>query len=175
MTIFLESPWPILFIGISVEAVLALLLLQTGRGKLLTAMIAVAIFTAAGLIVEHLVITDRKAVVNTLYDAVTAVKANDRNRMLDCISPSVKWPRNTACWLLDRVEVEEAYLSGLEVTINRLTNPPTAEARFLAIGRAKDKSGQVPYQGYSQHVVVRLRLEGNRWLVADYDIEGLPK
>ena len=77
MMIFVESPWPILFIGIAIEAVLALLLLRTGLGKYLIAMIGVAVVVAAGLVVEHFVITDRKAVAQTLDAAVAAVRTNN--------------------------------------------------------------------------------------------------
>ena len=62
MVIFLESPWPILLIGIAVEAVLAVMLLRTGQGRLLWAMLGMAAVVLLGLAVERLVVTDREAV-----------------------------------------------------------------------------------------------------------------
>jgi len=175
MVIFVESPWPILFIGIAIEAVLAFLLLQTGRGKFLIAMIGVAALVGVGLIVEHFVITDRKAVTQTLDAAVAAVKKNDINGVLDCISPSAQEARDKSRWLLGLVDVQEGHISDLEIKVNRLTSPPSADAKFLAVGRGKDRKGEWPYQGFAQRVTLTLRLEGGRWLVTGYDLKDFEK
>ena len=47
MMIFLESPWPWLFLGIAVEAVLAVALVRTQRG-LLWAMLGVGVSCFSG-------------------------------------------------------------------------------------------------------------------------------
>jgi hypothetical protein len=170
MVILLESPWPILFIGIVVEAVLAVGLMQTGRGKYLVAMIGVAVVVVIGLVVERLVVTDREAVERTLDAAVVAVRKNDIDGVLNCILPSAKEPREESRWLLSLVDVEEGHISDLEIKINRLTSPPTAEAKFLAVGKGRDRKGEFPYQGFAQRVVVQLQLQGDRWLVTGYKL-----
>jgi hypothetical protein len=173
MTIFLESPWPILFIGIAVEAVLAVVLLRTGRGKTLWAMFGIGVFVLLGLLVERFVVTDRKAVIHTLDACVAAVEANDINRLLTYISPSAQQTQADARWVLGRFEVNRARVSGLEITINRLTNPPTANAKFQAVGQGRDRRGEIPYQGFAENVTVELRQEGGHWLVAGYNVENL--
>lgn len=173
MNFFFENPWRILIIGAAVEIVLAAILFQTGRGKIIWAMIVAAVFTAGSLIVERLVVTDREAVGVTIDAAVAAVKADNEKWLLTCIAPSAKSPQADACWVLKFVTVEEAHLSGFEATVNRSTNPPTAEAKFLVFGFASLKSGIVSHQGYSRHVTVRLEQQGDRWLVQDYTIEGV--
>jgi hypothetical protein len=175
MAIFVESPWPILFIGIAVEAVLGFLLLRTGLGKYLIAMIGVALLVAAGLVVEHFVMTDRKAVRQTLDAAVAAVRKNDLQGALACITPSDTKARTFTTWVFGRIEFQEAHVSSLEIDVNRLTSPPTAEAKFLAVGRGKDRKGEFPYQGFARHVKLQLRLEGGRWLVTGYDFEDSDK
>jgi hypothetical protein len=175
MAIFVESPWPILLIGIVIEAVLGFLLLQTGRGKLLVAMIVVAVLTGVGLVVEHFVITDRKAVAQTLDAAVAAVRKNDLNGALACVTPTATEARNFTSWVFGRVEFQEAHISELKVEVNRLTSPPTADAKFLAVGRGKDRKGEWPYQGFAQRVSLKLRLENGRWLVTGYTIEDFDK
>jgi hypothetical protein len=170
MVIFLESPWPILFIGIAVEAVLGMMLMQSGRGKYLVAMIGMAVVVVVGLIVERLVVTDREAVRQTLDAAVAAVRKNDVNGLLDCISPSAKKPRDESRWLLSLVDVEEGHISDLDIKVNRLTSPPTAQAKFLAVGRGRDRTGEFPYQGFAQRVDVQLQLQGDRWLVTGYKL-----
>jgi len=171
--IFLESPWPILFIGIAVEAVLAVMLLRSGRGYLLWIMIGVAALVAAALLVERFVVTDRKSVEQTLYAAVAAAEANDLNGLLDCISPTAEPTRADARWMLNRVEVSSAYVRNLQITINRLMNPPTTQVRFQAVGQGRDRRGEFPYGTFSRAVTVQLHLEGTRWLVTGYDVEGL--
>ena len=173
MMIFIESPWPILFIGIAVEAVLALALLHTGLGKFLWAMIGVAALVLVGLLVEHFVITDRKAVIQTLDAAVKAAKNNDPKGLLDCISPSAKEARDCCRSVLDQFDIQDAHISDLDIKVSRLTSPPTATAKFLAVGRARDRKGEMLYPGFAQHVTVALRLEHGRWLAADCTVEGL--
>jgi uncharacterized membrane protein len=175
MMIFVESPWPILFTGVAVEAVLAILLLRTGLGKFLIAMIVVAVLVAAGLVGEHFAITDRKLVAQTLDAAVAAVRRNDLQGTLACVSPSAKEARDLASWVFARVKFEEAYISGLEVKVNHLTSPPSAEADFRAMGMARDRRGEIPYESFARHVTLTLRMEGGRWLVTGYKIEGVDK
>lgn len=173
MMILLESPWPVLLIGIAVEAVLAIMLLRTGQGRVLWAMVAAGALTLAGLVVERLVVTDREAVEHTLDAAVAAVEANDLNRVLECISPTAPQTRADARFLLGRVEIRMARIGSLEITVNRLTSPPTAKAKLLAIGAGRDRRGEFPDQNFSQKVTVELRREGDRWLVGNYGLEDL--
>ena len=173
MAFLLESPWPVLFAGIAVETGLAIALLRTGQGKLLWWMLLVGALTLAGFGVERLVVTDREAVTNTLDTAATAVEDNDLERLLDCISPSAQQPRNQSRWVLDRFDVDKAWIRNLEIDFNYLTSPPTAHAHFQAVGTGRDRKGQVPYNTYGQRVVVHLRQKGDRWLVTGYDIEDV--
>jgi hypothetical protein len=173
MTIFLESPWPILLIGIAAEAAMAVALLRSGRGKWLWPMLGVAVLVLGGLAVEHFVVTDRKLIIQTLDDATAGVEANDLQRVLRCISPSAARPRSDAQWLLGRVTFDTARIYRLDIKINRLTSPPSAKAHFTALGKGKDRSGVIPYQAYSRQVDVELQREGNRWLVTGYQVEGL--
>jgi hypothetical protein len=170
MVIFLESPWPILFIGIAVEAVLGMMLMQSGRGKYLVAMIGAAVVVLIGLVVERLVVTDREAVEQTLDAAVVAVRNNNLNGLLDCIDPKAQEPRDLSRWVLNRCEVQEGHISDLQITVNRLTNPPRAEAKFLAVGKGRDRMGEFPHEAFAQRVVVQLQLQGNRWLVTGYKL-----
>jgi len=171
MTFLLESPWPVLFVGIAVEAALAVALLRTGQGRLLWAMLAAAALTLTGFGIERLVVTDREAVTNTLDAAAEAVEDDDIERLLDCIDPSAQRPRSDARWVLSRFDVEKAIIRNLKIDINRLTSPPTANAHFQAIGNGRDRKGEIPYRTYGERVIVKLRLEGGRWLVTGYSIE----
>jgi hypothetical protein len=171
MAVFIESPWPFLLLGIAIEAVLAVMLLQTGRGKLLWAMVGVAILTLLGLVVEHFVITDRKAVANTLDACAAAIEKNNIDQTLGCISSQAPRTQSDARWVLGRFQFSKARISGLEVTINRMTSPPTARATFTAIGTCTDRKGEMPYNSFARQVTVTLHRENNRWLVGEYSVE----
>jgi hypothetical protein len=174
MAIFLESPWPILVVGIAVEAVLAMVLLRTGQGRMLWAMIGVAAFVLLGLVVERFVVTDREAVGDTLDTAAAAVETNNLDRLLDCVSPRAEKTRKDSRYVLGLLEFNKARICNLEVTVNRLTSPPTAKAKFQAIGQGHDRHGEIPYQGFARWVTVTMRKEGDRWLIGDYTVEDLP-
>jgi hypothetical protein len=171
MMILVESPWPWLFFGIVVEAALAVALLRTQRGYLLWAMLGVGLVAALGLLVERLVVTEREEVEMTLDAGVAAARANDLNRLLSCISPKAAKTRDYARWVMGRVQIEDVHIHGLEITVNRLTSPPSAKARFSAVGKGRDRLNEFPYQAFAQQVTVELRREGGRWLAADFEVE----
>jgi hypothetical protein len=172
MMLFLESPWPVLLLGIAAEAVLAILLLRTGQGRWLGAMLGAGLLVLLGLVAEHFVVTDRKAIANTLDEAAAAVEANDLKRLLECVAPSAEEIRRGAPQVFERFEFRKARIHSLEIVINRLTSPPTATVAFQAVGNAKDRQGQSPYSGFAEPVSVTLRQEQGRWLVADYNVDG---
>jgi hypothetical protein len=173
MSVFIESPWPILFFGITIEAVLGFLLFQTGRGKLLWAMLAVAAVMGAGLTVEHFVITDRKAINKTLDAAIAAVCANDLNALRRCTSAAALKKPYDAAWILSIAKIESVSLSGLEITVQSKNTPPTALATFNAIAKLDDKSGQLLYHAAGAQVAVKFRKEREQWLIDSYTVEGL--
>jgi hypothetical protein len=165
MIIFLESPWPILLIGIPAEIVLAILLWRTGQGKMLWAMLGTAAVVVLGLLIEWLVVTDREAITDAIYDGAAAIEANDQNRLLMHVSPGVPDLRADVRWVLDRFEFTMVRVVELgAIDVKRSTNPPTAQAKLRAMGTGRDRKGEVPYQGFDEVVTVEFRLEGNRWL-----------
>lgn len=165
MAIFLESPWPILLIGIPVEIVLAIVLWCTGQGRALWAMIGVLGLVLAGWLVQWLVVTDREAVTNAIYDGAAAIEANDMNRLMQYVSPGVPDLRSDVRWVLDRFQFELVRVVELRsIDIHRSTKPPTAQAKLRAMGKGRDRKGEVPYSGFDEVVTVEFRLEGDRWL-----------
>lgn len=175
MTIFLETPWPILLVGIAVEAVLAIILLRTGQGRALWAMLGVAAFVFVGLLVERLVVTDHEGVSDTIDACVAAVEANDLNRLLEHVVPIAAEARADAQWAFGRFEFRAAHMSDPEITINQLASPPMATAKFHLLVAGRDRQGEVPYESYAQRVTVSFRKENGRWFVTDYDRDGFQR
>lgn len=164
----LEDPLPYLFIGVAVEAVLAVLLVKTGRGAFLVAILAVLGVVAAGIAVERFVVTEREQVENALDDLAAALEANDIDGVLSLISPQAANSRSRARWALERIEVQSAKVRNLEVSVNRLTSPPTAKARFYGVILFEDRLGQIPYQTYAADFSVEFRREADRWVITGH-------
>ncbi len=174
MSILLESPWPIVGFGISVELVLLILLLVMRRGVLLWWMLGVAAFVGLGVLVEWMVVTDREAIDDALHDCAMALEANDRDRLLSHVSPSATQIRTEMQIIMDRVEVTMMRIMKLDITVNRQTDPRTARAVFEAIGRGRDRTGEFPLdQTYGCKVTVNFRYENGRWQATDYELADL--
>ncbi len=176
MTIFLESPWPWIFLGIVAEAVLATMLATMRQGRLLWWMFGALGFMIAGVAVERLVVTERERVEAAMEGIVAALNANDLNTLLSqYIAHDAAGTRSRAGWALGRIQVQRANYHNLRVTINRLTSPVTANAEFDGGVDFRDQQGEFPYGHYRAHFVVELELRDGRWLVTDhveYDMFG---
>jgi len=174
MTTLIENPWPLILAGIFAEAVLGLILFRTGRGAIIWLMAAVLLLVAAGLGLERLVVTDLERVEAVLDGAAAALASNptgdDLGRMLDeYIAPSAGTTRNLLSWALGRVEFTAIKITHLEISINRLTSPATAEADMTAYVGFRDRTGQIPYEGRSVSFTMKLQRETpDRWLITGH-------
>ena len=174
MTTLLENPMPVILFGIVVEAILGGFLVATRRGVLLVPMAGVLLLVILGVVIERLVVTEKERAEQALYDAAAAIQSNDVKRVESLIA---KTPGSDvlrrASYYMSLVEYERVRISGLRVTLNRLTSPPSAEARFDGSARFTDKSGMVPYRYYSSSFKVDLVLESDGWKVKD--VQGDPQ
>jgi hypothetical protein len=168
MTILFENPWWIIFIGAIIEAVLGIVLFRTGRGVLLWVMLGVLALTLLGVLIERLVVTERERVEMTLDGITAALEANDLNRVLSYVSPDATQTRRRATWAMGRIEVQSARIYNLEISINRLTSPPTAKAAFFGHLSYRDRQGEIPYNNYGSKFVVDLRKQGEVWVVTGH-------
>jgi hypothetical protein len=168
MTAFVESPMPVIFLGIVAEAVLATIFASTRQGVILVAMLGVLVLVFAGVGLEWLVVTDREQVEKALYGAADALETNEWPRIEKYLSQDAVRTRDRAMYNLKLVEITSAKISNLQVEVNRLTSPPTAEARFLGVVHYDSRVERIPYRYYGARFVVELRLENGRWLITDH-------
>jgi hypothetical protein len=171
MSYFTEDPLWMIFLGVAVEAVLAVILFRTGRGYVLWMMIGVALLAVLGLIVEKLIVTEREEVEATLDDIAAALEANDLDRVLSYLAPEARHSRERARWALGRVIVKSANIYRLKITVNKLDHPHTAKAEFLGYIAYRDRKGEIPYENYGSNFTVDLRKEDGRWVVLDHTEE----
>jgi len=169
MSTLLENPMPIIFLGIFAEAILGVMLVKTGRGALLLAMIAVLAVVLGGVGLEALVVTDREQVEATLEGGAAAFEANDLDRVLTFIAPDAQGTRNAARDALHWARFEQIKITNLEVTVVRTASPPTARAKLIVLVTARERRGDFALVGHPVPVEIQLQQAGDRWLVIAHD------
>jgi hypothetical protein len=166
-----ENPLPILLLGIAAEAVLVVVLFQSGRGAILLAMAAVAVVTAALLLVEWLVVTDTERIETVLYRAAAALRDNDVDGVIECLAPAaVKLRRSVAARLANLEVVEARITSRPNIRINRLTNPPAATGTFFGRVRVEGGFGGVVAGPFIGRVTVELEKRDDQWAIVAYQL-----
>ena len=165
MTAIFENPLPLLFVGIVVEAILITLFYGMQKKVWLVPIAGVLLAMVALVIVERVVVTEREEVEHTVDQIAAALRANDTNAVLSHLSDSARESRSRAKWAMGRIEINSVKVSGLEITVNRLTSPPSAKAVFSGVIRFKDRKKEYPYKAYGSKFEVELRKEGGRWKV----------
>lgn len=163
-----EDRVSIILYGAVIEAILAIILWRTGRGRYLTMMVVVAAVVLVLLVVERLVVTDRERITATLESARAAVQANDLPGVLDQIAPSAKEARQYTELALRRLEFSEARIRDLKINIDNRAKPPVAKAQLTGFTSFKDRRGEFPYNNYLAELVVELqKTPDRRWLITD--------
>lgn len=174
MSWLVETPWPAVVLCGVAELALAIMLLRSGRGRLLLAMGGVALLALALVIVERVVVTEREQVEMTLDDLASALKANDVQRAVSFISTSNPGLRSYAQRQLERVRIRDARVTGdLQIAINQRQAPHTAIANFIGRVEGIDRRGHAPYGTFISRFEVQLRQEGGRWLITGYELQEL--
>ncbi len=169
ITWFTEDPTPVFILGGITLAVLLVLLMKTGRGVILFAMAATAAIMGLAVLIDALVVTDRERVENVVYQAAAAAERNDIDGVAALVSPSVTQIKADLRHWIGQLEIESVSIGGLDVSVDRTKQPPTATARFWYVGQGKWRHGETVHDRVAGKLKVDFRQEGNRWLVTDYE------
>ena len=176
MTSLLEDPKPVIFITVIVLAVLASIIPRTQRYvALFTAMAVVLLLGILGVVAERLVVTDRENIETVIYEAADALEDNDLDRLLLCVSESAQQTRSRARWSLEQIQVLKTKVRNLDVVINELTSPPTAEAQFDGVIYYQLKDASTGREWYPARLSVELRREDARWLITNHLEHGVQR
>ena len=173
MMVFLESPWPIITVGIVLEAILGVLLFTTRRGVLLVAVVGVLALVGLGVLVERLVVTERERVEMTLDEGIAALKSNNLKRVYAVLAPSAEGVRRQVQMGYALVTITDVSLHNIEIELNDLTSPPTAEAKFDVVVYFRGKSSMITHDRWPGKFTLHFEKQGERWLVVD-PVEGSP-
>ena len=164
-----EEPWPILLVGVALEAVLLVMFVQSRHLAVLVTMAGVLLLTVVLLAVEHFVVTPVEEVQGVIYATAAALDANESQAVLARISPRATHVRAVVERRMPRMEITKARIIGsLKISINELTIPPSATASFRGMvnGLAGADRHHVTHFG---RFTITLRREDDRWLISDYE------
>ncbi len=166
--LFLESPWPVLIVGLVLEMALAIALFRTGRGAVLWAMAGVALLVLLGILIERYSITDTKLIRQTLEAAAAGLLTGKAEQVDRCIVPDEDGnaARKLVISALSQAEFHEISIRNLEVKFNYRASPPTATTTFSVWVRGALR-GEMSTGEISRPVAmeVQLRKESGRWLI----------
>ncbi len=168
MTTFLENPYPLLVVGVLVEAFLIALIYALQKKVLIVPIVVVLVLVLGGVLLERFVVTPREEVESTIDQIAAALRANDTPAVLRHLSSTARESRRRAEWALDRVQINGVKVSGLEITINSLRSPPSAKAAFFGVIKIDDRKKEFPYPTYASKFEIDLRKEGARWMVTGH-------
>jgi len=176
MTIFLESPIPILCIGLLAEAVLGLIMLRTGRGVIFWPMGGVLLLVLGGVLLEWLVVTEKERVAEAIDGAAAALEANDEKAMTLYLAKEAANLRAEVHWAMTRVEFTKAKITRLEIDINELSSPPTAKVHVQGYLMFNDRKGEYPYHTQPvKELTLDLRRDSDRWVITGYTYSDDPR
>ncbi len=164
-----EDPTLIVVAGAILEGLFLITLVRTGRGAILGAIGVVAAIVAAGWALEWFVVTDREAVQVALEGTADALESNGLSAVLAHTANDAHEIRARLSTVLPNVTIETAKMRDVDIQVQANTVPKTARATLLGIIHGRDKTGQVPYETVLRRFAVRLRQEGDRWVITDYE------
>lgn len=168
-----ESPWPAIFFGIFATTILAMALVRTGRGVLLLAMVVVLVLTLGAVGLEQVVVTERERVEDTLYGAAAAIEANDLDRLMPLLAGTARVSLNRARSVFHQYKFTEARITSVEIEINDLTSPPTAEAKTICAFSLIDTQAGLPYNNGRIGLTIQLQRESDRWRITGHSEDNL--
>ena len=171
MTLF-ESPMLVLVIGLTTAALLGGLWLQTGKRILLVSLVAMLALTAAGIMLERSIETDREQIDRTLHQIARDIERNDRRAVLAHMHSQAVDKRQAAAAEIERYEFEQVKIkSNLQIEVDASTEPKTAIAKFnvvvIASGALLGKRRRVP-----RYVTLEFEQEDGDWRVRNYSHES---
>jgi len=152
------------------EGVLATLMWRTGRLALAGGMLLVLVLAIGCVVAERLVETKAEEVEVVLTDLARMLETNDVEQVVTLFDPEATELESRARWAMSMATIKEAKFNGLSVTINQLTQPPTATADFVGRIRIQGRNAPIAFETYIRRLVLTLEHDGTRWLVTDYEV-----
>lgn len=184
-----ESPIPALLVGLVVGSVLGVGYLNTRDRRFLIGVGVVVVVVVGAIVLERTVKTDREQIAETLDQLASALQAdglaeNSADEVIAAVMRVItkddaegsQRTRQLADTNLRLVKITSASYSNLQVEVNKLSLPPSAEVRFDAKISGEGRgllSNAVQRYPYPIEFVVKMvyekddRYDEPRWLIGD--------
>ena len=171
MAWILEEPLPILLLGVAAIAVLAVILVQTGRGITLLTMAGVLLLTGCLLLVQWLIVTESERIETVLEQIAAAAKANNSQAVLDHVAGDALQLRKE---IQDRMSAFHfrfvSITSGPDIVVVDSADPPSAKAVLVVRIAVQPKRGHIIEGSTVVRLSVHLVKHAGLWQVSEYQI-----
>lgn len=179
MSWLVENPMPVIYVTVVVQLILVGILVLTGRGVLLFAMLGVGAVAGLLLLVEYVVVTDVEQIQDTLAATAAAIATNDANAVKEFVAAEDTRTRNAIDNLYDDFYIERVSIkSNLKIEVTP-AEPPTALATFNAVAVGGEQRSGTRGVTVPRFLKVSLRKDGDRWLITDHEhrdaLDGIKK
>ena len=139
---------------------------------LLATVIATMVVLIGGVALERTIETDREALRRTLKEISAAIKSDDFQQVNAYIAPDATQLRGLATAGMERARLSQVYFHNIEIRVNDLTVPTTAELRFVVAFRGRGKGSSffvsTDFEFYDQYrFTATFEKHDNRWLATD--------
>ncbi len=167
----LENPWPAGVVGAVFVVGFLSAWGQTGQKKYLGAAAAVAVVALALVVVEHLIVTPREEVEQTIHEIAQALEQNDTQRVLSYLHPQAQLARTALRRVLPQVKIYWARASDIRVELSPENDPQRARVKVFGTIRFEYRMREMPerfQRTYAREVEAILVRHQGRWLVRGY-------
>lgn len=165
-----EQPWTILLAGGFIAAVLLFAWTQLRHPKLLLSAAIVLGITGVLIAVERLWVTDREALIATLYHIADDIRQDNWPAVLEHIHPEAVDIRQTAEAEYRHYQLVDARITRVwEVSVDHHHAPASAVAKFNVVVTGGPRAAEISNQQVARYLIVQFRQHDGRWKVVSYN------
>ena len=167
-----ENPYPALVLGALVLGFLVVGYLASPRRIWWAAIVPVVLAMIGVVLTDVLIETDQEQLTRIVHEAAKHVKDNHPEKLWEYLSPRLdesisQKDRNRLDRIFQQVEFTGAKASNLEIDINELTTPPSAEVYMLVSVKFQARHGESPLDRYVGRLKVTFERLDKRWYIVD--------
>ncbi|MGL4593713.1 MAG: hypothetical protein ACRCUY_03175 [Thermoguttaceae bacterium] len=175
MSILLENIWIWIAVSLFVGVIGLILFLQSRNIKVgISFFLCVVLILATGFSLYYLTETDLKSVSRSISQLAVSLEADDTKGVLEFIAPNAERTRSIAQKNMQNFHLTQVKIRNLDIMINSLTSPPSAQVNLKAVIYWKTKGatseGLVFDKPIYQPVSFQFEMEKgtqNRWMITD--------
>jgi len=166
ISLVLESPWIVFFIGIAFSLVCVQAALQLGKKELFWIAGSLAILAGVLCYVGHVVVTEREAIIAMLTKTAVAIETNDPSTVLAAVFPTPATAVLNAKAILPSVKVKSFTIT--KIFDIRFSGPESVRRSKVALNvhlAAEFRGLAIDIPQYLEITLYRVKDE---WLVYDF-------